>query len=243
MNNNHVQDLKSKVTDLLSSGNHTHGLGRALRNLSKEINLYENYEEGKKQFESNVRQFDFTKIQIGGGAHVLDGFVNIDIVPPADIVWDVREGLPVPNSAVEFVFTEHFFEHIDYPKSAKKVMSELGRIVKVGGSVVLGVPDTEMAVNGYTHKDEQYYETALATWYSKRSILGDFNTYIDLLNFHMRDQDDDPKYNPHMWGYDFEKLKSLFQNVGFRDVQPWKFDSTIANPKREWGSVYVIAHK
>ena len=80
-------------------------------------------------------------------------------------------------------------------------------------------------------------------WYSKRNCLVDFNTDIDLLNYHFRDQDDDPKYNPHLWAYDFDKLNSLLKNAGFKSVNRWQFDSTIANPKRQWGSIYVIATK
>jgi predicted SAM-dependent methyltransferase len=243
MKNDQIQDIKSKIVDLLASGKYTHGLKRASRNLLKEIDLFENYLEGKRQLKNNNKQFDFTKVQVGGGVHTLKGFINIDIVPPADIIWDVREGLPIPDKVVKFVFSEHFFEHIDYPISAKRVISEFGRIIKDGGCVILGVPDTKLVINSYHDRDKKFYKKAMSIWYSKRNILNDFNTYIDLLNFHMRDQDDSSKYSPHMWSYDFEKLQSLFLNVGFSNVKPWKFDSVIANPGRKWGSLYVIATK
>lgn len=78
---------------------------------------------------------------------------------------------------------------------------------------------------------------------ANRDYLDDFNTYINLLNYHFRDQDDDEKYNPHYWAYDFEKLKSLFESAGFSKVEKWNFGSSIVNSKREWGSIYVIATK
>ena len=69
----------------------------------------------------------------------------------------------------------------------------------------------------------------------------DINTYLDLINYVFRDQDDDPVYNPHYWAYDHDKLVQLFTEAGFRTVEPWPFDPAMANPKRQWGSVYVSA--
>lgn len=238
-----IVKLKQLSKKILSDPQCTHGLARSLRRLIKEISLYENYLMGRSKMLKSGASFDFSRIQIGGGNHILTGFVNIDIVPPADIVWDVREGIPVPDNACDFLFTEHFLEHIDYPQSVKKVVADFFRIVKAGGQVVIGVPDSEMAAQSYVNKNYEFKKKAMELWYSKRNCLVDFNTDIDLLNYHFRDQDDDPKYNPHLWAYDFDKLNSLLKNAGFKSVNRWQFDSTIANPKRQWGSIYVIATK
>ncbi len=80
-------------------------------------------------------------------------------------------------------------------------------------------------------------------WYSKRQRRDDINTFLDLVNYVFRDQDDDPKYTPHLWAYDWEKLVQLFMEAGFQRVEPWVFDATMANPKREWASIYVTATK
>src|SRR3989344_1853200 len=202
-----VKELKCLVRAILEFNKTTHGMGRALRNLTKEIGLYENHIKGARDL-SKKKNLDTTKIQIGGGSHTLRDYLNIDIVPPADIIYDLREGIPLKDESSEFIFTEHFLEHIDYPTSTKKFFDEM-----------------------------------LKRWYSKRDCLEHFNTYIDLVNYHFRDQDDDKKYNPHFWSYDFEKLVSLFKDAGFSEVKKWKFDSSIANSKRWWGSIYIIATK
>lgn len=238
-----VKKLQDEVSDLLQNYEVTHGLARVLRLLSKEAALCQNHIQGLKDWQSKKDTYSTNKIQIGGGKYTLEGYLNIDIVPPADLACDIREGIPLEDECSEFIFNEHFFEHIDYPKSAKKVISEFFRILKSGGQVVLGVPDSELAAKSYVARDKEFYEKALSTWYANRNCLGDFNTYIDLLNYHFRDQDDDEKYNPHYWAYDFEKFLSLFKSAGFSKVEKWKFDSSIANPKREWGSIYVIATK
>lgn len=235
--------LQKQIENMLQDHNPTHGLARVLRLLLKEITLAKNHIEGLKEWEKNKNKFDRRKIQIGGGKHLLKGFLNIDIVPPADLICDLREGIPLEDSCSEFIFSEHFFEHVDYPISAKKIISEIYRILKPGGQIVLGVPDSKLAARSYVNKDQKYYKQAINTWYANRDCLKHFNTYIDLLNYHYRDQDDNKKYNPHYWAYDFEKLKSLFKNTGFSRVKRWDFDPAIANPKREWGSVYIIATK
>lgn len=97
-------------------------------------------------------------------------------------------------------------------------------------------------LNKYPSGVEQADEL-VERWYAKRDCLGDINTYLDLINYVFRDQDDDPTYTPHHWAYDHEKLTQLFTDAGFRSVEPWPFDPAVANPKRQWGSVYVVAIK
>lgn len=94
----------------------------------------------------------------------MEGYLNIDIVPPADLVCDIREVIPLEGECSEFIFNEHFFRHIDYPKSSKKVIVEFFRIFKTGGQVVLEVSDSELAAKSYVVKDKEYYDKAFNTW-------------------------------------------------------------------------------
>lgn len=54
-------------------------------------------------------------MQIGGGAHRVHGSLNIDLVTPAEFVWDI----PLQDDSTEEIFSEHFLEHSDYPRPAK----------------------------------------------------------------------------------------------------------------------------
>lgn len=238
-----VEKLKKSVQQVLKNKNLSYGISRALRKLFKEIALQQNYVQGIKNWQAKKGVVDLQKIQIGGGSHVLEGYFNVDIVPPADLVWDVREGLPFPDACCEFIFSEHFLEHIDYPISVKRFIGECFRILKPNGKIVIGVPDGGLAAKKYATRDKKFYQQMIEKWYSKRDCLEHFNTYIDLLNYVFRDQDDDKKYNPHFWAYDFEKLESLFKEAGFPKAGRWPFDESIANPKREWRSIYVVATK
>ena len=236
---NNLAGLEKYSRQLLSSKDATHGLGRALRNLVREIALFKNH-TGAKHSHTQRR---FPRVQIGGGTHYLRGFLNIDINNPADLIYDVREGIPLPNSSVQFLFCEHFLEHIDYPASVKKMIKEAHRILIHGGKIVIGVPDTALLIGAYAKKDDKKLKEYTKKWYGKRGILKHFNTAIDVVNYHMRDMDDSEKYAHHFWGYDQEKLESLLKRAGFHHIQIWKFNSAIANPKRKFGSIYIEAKK
>lgn len=237
------KSLDEIVEKSLKDGYPTHGLARVLRLLEKEKELYKNHIQGLKDWEEKRDKVDTTKIQIGGGSHTLDGFLNIDIVAPADLVCDIREGLPLNDECSEFIFSEHTFEHLDYPVSEKKVVNECYRVLKPGGKIVVGVPDANKAIMGYVNKDMELFNEYMERWYPRRDCKEHFNTWLDLVNYVLRDQDDDPVYNPHYWGYDYEKLESMLKDAGFKTVEPWQYDPTIGNAKREWGAVYVIATK
>lgn len=241
INKNNINELEVLLNVILNSRDCTYGLGRSLRNLRRELGLYKNHTNALL----NHKRFNkkYPKVQLGGGKHTLRGFLNIDIVPPADLICDIREGIPLQDRSTKYIFSEHFLEHIDYPISVKKVIKECYRILEPSGIIIIGVPDGELAMKSYVKRDKKFFDKMLATWYKQRNCLGDFNTYIDLVNYIFRDQDDDLEFNPHLWIFDFEKLKSLLNNAGFKEVKSWKFDSKIANPRREWGSIYVSAIK
>lgn len=239
-----VSNLKRLSVGFLNSPEVTHGLKRALGNLLKEILFFANHSAGTAAAKK-IRDWGRgeKKVQIGGGSRYLKGFLNIDIMPPADVIFDVRERIPLGSASVDFLFSEHFLEHIDYPVSVKKFIKECFRVLRRGGRLVIGVPDAELAVKAYFRNDRKLIRRFMKEWYGKRNCLDHFNTRIDFLNYHFRDQDNDKKYSPHLWAYDYEKLKSLLTGAGFRSTKRWDFDERIANPKREFGSVYITAVK
>jgi predicted SAM-dependent methyltransferase len=234
--------LGEQIAAVLEDPATTHGLGRTLRALAKEIDLNRYHRASQKAWPNGRIDDRPAKVQIGGGSHRIDGFFNIDAVPPADLLWDVREGIPLNDGSVQFLFSEHFLEHIDYPRSAKHYAREAHRVLAPGGQLVTGVPDAGYVLKQYPAGPERATQM-IERWYANRNCREDINTFLDLINYVFRDQDDDPTYNPHYWAYDHEKLVQMFTEAGFATVEPWIFDPTLANPKRQWASVYVVATK
>jgi predicted SAM-dependent methyltransferase len=226
----------------LQSDQLSYGLARAIRGLREEVLLSGYFQMGQTALTAGA-SLDATRLQIGGGAHVLAGWLNLDIVPPADLLWDIRESLPFDDGVTEKIFSEHCLEHLDYPRSAKRHVSEMFRVLAPGGQAIVGVPDANKVIRAYVDGDMAVLNHYTETWYAHRTCHGDFNSPIDWVNYVLRDQEDDSVYHPHFWGYDLAKLVSLFTMAGFSSVKEWEFDPALANQKRQWGSIYVVATK
>ena len=78
------------------------------------------------------------KLNIGASATYIPGFVNIDIVPHADICLDLNnDKLPFEKDSVDIIFSYHTLEHIE---NYLFVLSELYRVLKHRGKLFLGLP-------------------------------------------------------------------------------------------------------
>jgi predicted SAM-dependent methyltransferase len=77
------------------------------------------------------------KLNIGCGTDYKKGWLNIDNnsddnIEKLDLNWDLREKLPFDDESVDFVFSEHFFEHLT-PEEGKKTINDLMDLLKPGG--------------------------------------------------------------------------------------------------------------
>lgn len=80
------------------------------------------------------------KIDIGCGDHKREGFVGIDIAhgSQVDIVIDIeRDNLPFEDNSIDYVFSNHAFEHI---RSPQKILREIVRVCKHNAVVEIWTP-------------------------------------------------------------------------------------------------------
>ena len=54
------------------------------------------------------------KLNLGCGADIRPGWVNIDLTPQADVKVDLREPWPVEDGSAALAHAEHFFEHLEH---------------------------------------------------------------------------------------------------------------------------------
>lgn len=83
-----------------------------------------------------------TRLHVGCGAMALPGWVNIDIRPQpgVDVVLDVREGLPYDN--VEYIFAEHFIEHLDL-ETGLQFLRECRGVLDDTGVIRISTPNLD----------------------------------------------------------------------------------------------------
>ena len=82
------------------------------------------------------------KLHIGSGPLALPGWTNVDVAPypGVDVVHDVRERWPF--SDVEFIFAEHFIEHLTL-EEALRFLGECRRVLRDDGVLRLSTPNLD----------------------------------------------------------------------------------------------------
>lgn len=93
------------------------------------------------------------KLHIGCGAVILNGWINIDLEhPDADVRLDVNNGLPYLDKSVDYIFAEHFIEHISRSE-ALIFLRECRRVLVHGGVIRLSTPNLDAIVDAFIARD------------------------------------------------------------------------------------------
>ncbi|MGB0909659.1 MAG: class I SAM-dependent methyltransferase, partial [Nitrospirales bacterium] len=100
------------------------------------------------------KQFEHAEdllVNLGAGPKGKPGWINVDTHPYEGIncVYDCRKSLPFPDNSVRGIFSEHFFEHLDYTEEVPWFLSECHRVLKPGGVFRVIVPDIELYMQAY----------------------------------------------------------------------------------------------
>lgn len=82
------------------------------------------------------------RVHVGCGPNILPGWTNVDVKPHpgVDKVLDVREGLPFSN--VDFLFAEHFLEHLSFDE-ARAFLRDCRRALTGDGVLRLSTPNLD----------------------------------------------------------------------------------------------------
>ncbi len=191
-------------------------------------------------------QRDFP-LNIGCGACGKPGWVNLDFysLPGVNCVYDCRKNLPFSDDSVKFIFTEHFFEHIDYTEEVPLFLSECWRVLEPGGVIRIVVPDAEEYLRAYCTEgwEDLIRIRPLRPDLSDVHFGSKFNTKMEVVNAVFR------QYFEHKYAYDFDNLRFALSRYGFGEVRKMSFGESrqpefcIDNPDRAPGSLYVEALK
>ena len=189
------------------------------------------------------------KVNVGCGKYPTSGWVNLDVSNhPGVMYWDCTKGLPFKNGTVDAIYSEHFFEHLDYDSEAKHFLRECLRCLKPHGTVRIVVPDAGEYLKLYAKED--WNEMA-----ARRPLIKESNHYRDFwlgriyktrmefINAVFR-QD-----GQHKYAYDAETLIMMLQEVGFSSSSETTYNvssdpnMTLDTPARRTESLYVEGTK
>lgn len=143
-------------------------------------------------------------LNIGCGQKKIDGFVNLDLEPGADVQVDVTHGLPYENNSVQGIYSEHFIEHLSKAE-ALAFLRECRRVLVPNGATRLATPDLDEVIAKYMGdwRDQPWLTDFGYEWIQNR---------CEMLNVAMREWG-------HKWLYDEEELKAIAALAGLSFVR------------------------
>jgi len=156
------------------------------------------------------------KLHLGCGEKHIDGYINIDIryLPGVDKVDNIRFLRSFKESSVDIIYACSVLEHF----SRWDYMSVLKRwydLLKLGGTIRIGVPDFESVV----------------LYYSKNN---DLSKLIGLL---YGGQDYNENFHHMCW--DFKNLKFDLEKIGFKDVCRYNWKMTEHSHIDDFSQAYL----
>lgn len=141
------------------------------------------------------------KLHLGCGNVRLPGFTGVDIRPlPGVTVCPVDRLDPFLDNTADLIYASHVLEHFRR-RDTQRVLREWYRVLKVGGTLRLSVPDFDACVEAYDGKN------------------------LALLLGHLVGGQEYPE-NIHYMIFDFAYLSALLSEVGFRCIRRYNWRET-----------------
>jgi SAM-dependent methyltransferase len=175
------------------------------------------------------------RLNWGCGTDPETGWLNSDIkvAPGIDISADIRAGLPLDDSSLDYAVSIHALPELAYP-DVGIALRELHRVLRPDGVLRLGLPDLERAIRAYLDGDIAYF---LVPDDDVRSLGGKLVVQLTWYG-----------YSRTLFTFDF--VEELLYAAGFRRVERCSYRQTsspyaaiVDLDNREAESLFVEAFK
>lgn len=188
------------------------------------------------------------KLNLGSGLRPRPGWINVDLTAPSpDLRLDLREPLPFASASVAEIYTEHFFEHLEFasvgdstawhldppgdPSEALTFLRECWRVLVPGGTLDIVVPDAECILTEYAARHEQPFPAH--GWWGPEWC----DTAMHCVNYVFR------QGREHRYAYDCETMRQVLTRAGFCGTERRAFDPAKDAGNHAIGSLCMTAAK
>lgn len=210
----------------------TDGLRRASGNLWQEVRICRIHRSNIRRARRYYDQTDL-RLHVGCGPRIRAGWVNIDLSSVnADLHLDLREPFPFREESVAMIESEHFLEHLSYPREVTAFLSECLRVMNRGGCFSVGVPDAEASLIAYAERDDELFRDVQRRYHPKYCT-----TPMHSLNYLFRQGEE------HKYAWDYVTLSAVLAEVGFVDIKRRSWDESRDTPERRIRTLYIDARK
>lgn len=191
------------------------------------------------------------KVNLGSGPNGIAGWINVDyglmpwlsqhnvlrnllakirVFPSNYLVeWpklklvDIRKKFPFKTKSIDYLYCSHVLEHFE-KEECKEILRECRRVLKKDGIFRIVLPDLNMMIKNYKNADEFCNE-----FYGFEK-----DKFNKLEKFFIRG---------HLWMYDFESIKKMLIECGFKKVSEVAFQkgSCVDIKKLDYGGHRTIS--
>ena len=147
--------------------------------------------------------------------------------------------MDLPDQSCDIVFCSHVFEHIPHIR-LPMVLSEVNRILKVGGILRILTPDLKKIALAYARADEAFFQKAKEEDSSLRTDLGMGGTFMNCIVSPGQDTilldrgvSEFIAGYAHLYSYDYEMLGIMLGRLGFSNVSESGFCTSAVDEMRE----------
>jgi len=155
------------------------------------------------------------KLQIGAGAQSLPGWLNSDIVPgPGQIYLDATKRFPLPDESLNYIFSEHLFEHVTYAQGFD-MLRECYRVLTPGGKLRIATPDLLKLIELFQEPKSAEMKAFIAGKLAWHGWPASAKPEVMILNMQLRDFG-------HQFVYDSTTLSARLIEAGFHSVREFK---------------------
>jgi predicted SAM-dependent methyltransferase len=159
-----------------------------------------------------LAQTNAPKLNIGCNGHLLAGWLNTDYASklPLVIHFDPRRRFPFKEETFDYIFSEHFIEHISY-RDGLNMLAECFRVLKKSGKVRISTPDLAFLVD-LTRPNKSDLQRAYVKWLANTYIsdVPDDNE-VFVINYFVRNWG-------HTFIYDEKTLREAMNSTGFKAI-------------------------
>ena len=223
----------------------------AMSQLLLELHIWLNSLTARRAFKALEGQRNL-KLHLGCGAEVRPGWVNIDLSIPKSIArstigvgtkiinYDLRRKLPLRPGSCEYIYSSHFFEHLDC-STGLALMQDSYHLLKPQGVFRIALPDYRSVFKAYLDEDWMFFEllSKFRLAFSQPFVKSEATVLMDFVNYTVY------QHGEHKCAYDVEKLALLLKRIGYSSVIQSSFqeDYDSDDPIRIKYSFYVDAVK
>lgn len=151
------------------------------------------------------------KLNIGCGDVKFPGWVNIDRSFTADLVVDLRKGLPFADNSAVFIYNEHFIEHVEV-EEAQEIVKDFYRVLDNGGILRIATPDLDYLL-------EKYFEDWKSQDWLSMPEFQFIRSKGQMINVSFR-------WWGHKYLFNEDDLRTIISNAGFKNIVRFEKDKS-----------------